>query len=202
MWRESWRVSNIIKLSSPSTHEYWEIPILFEDADLLALDKPAGLAVSPDRDQTDKPCLMRLLHRDIERGATWAKSRAAAYLANAFRLDPGTSGVLLLAKSKPILIKLAGEFGIEKSWQTFLALSRGTSAQESFQSGAKVGPNPLRLGHMRIDPQNGKRARTEFQVRERFKGYVLLECRPLTHRPHQIQVHLKNLAFQIGRAHV
>jgi len=58
-------VSEIVKLSSPDTSEFWKIPILFEDRHLLALDKPAGLAVSPDRHDPQRPNLMKLLH------ATW-----------------------------------------------------------------------------------------------------------------------------------
>ncbi|HXB57975.1 MAG TPA: hypothetical protein VNU95_00310, partial [Candidatus Acidoferrales bacterium] len=55
-------VSAVIKLSSPATQEYWEIPVLFEDDSLLALDKPAGLLTSPDRYDPLRPNLMKLLH--------------------------------------------------------------------------------------------------------------------------------------------
>ena len=71
-------VSQTIKLSAPATREFWEIPVLFEDAHLLALDKPAGLLTSPDRDNPDRPNLMRLLHDGIAAGKTatmeWSKS--------------------------------------------------------------------------------------------------------------------------------
>jgi len=55
-------VSLPIKLSSPSTREFWEIPVLFEDDHLLALDKPSSLLVSPDRYDPTRPNLMKLLH--------------------------------------------------------------------------------------------------------------------------------------------
>ena len=54
-----------IKLSSPETHEFWEIPVVFEDEHLLALDKPAALLTSPDSDDARRPSLMRLLHDGI-----------------------------------------------------------------------------------------------------------------------------------------
>ena len=102
-------MSATIKLSSPATSEFWEIPILFEDSHLLALDKPAGLPVSPDRTDLQRPNLMKLLHRDLARGAAWAKKRGLVYLMNAHRLDLPASGVLLLAKDKPItLVEKAG----------------------------------------------------------------------------------------------
>ena len=58
-----------VKLSSPETGQFWEIPVLWEDDHLLALNKPAGLPVSPDRSDPARPSLMNLLHRGIERGA-------------------------------------------------------------------------------------------------------------------------------------
>ena len=61
-----------IKLSSPATREFWEIAVLFEDEHLLALDKPAGLLVSPDRLAPERPSLMNLLHAGIAAGKPWA----------------------------------------------------------------------------------------------------------------------------------
>jgi 23S rRNA pseudouridine1911/1915/1917 synthase len=107
-------VSAAIKLSSPATREFWEIPVLFEDGHLLALDKPAGLLVSPDRYDPERPSLMKLLHTAIAGGKPWARERGLDYLMNAHRLDPEMSGVILLAKNKPALIALANLFGSEK----------------------------------------------------------------------------------------
>jgi RluA family pseudouridine synthase len=186
-------VSEIIKLSSPATAEFWKIPILFEDRHLLALDKPSGLLVSPDRREPARPNLMQLLHRDLERGAVWAQERGLRYLMHAHRLDAPTSGVLLLAKDKPTLVALASQFGSEKQVKVYVALVRGAAAQVNFDCDAKLAPHALRAGYMRVDAIEGKRSRTEFTVRETFDGFLLLECRPMTDRPHQIRVHLKQL---------
>jgi RluA family pseudouridine synthase len=190
-------VSEIVKLSSPATSEFWKIPILFEDRHLLALDKPAGLPLSPDRLEPQRPNLMKLLHRDLERGASWAKERALTYLMNAHRLDPPASGVVLLAKDKPTLVALASEFGSEKPVRIHIALVRGASEHSSFECDAKLAPHPLRAGYMKVDTREGKRSRTEFTVREVFDGYLLLECRPLTGRAHQVRVHLKHLRLPL-----
>jgi RluA family pseudouridine synthase len=187
----------MIKLSSPATNEFWEIPVLYEDEHLLAIDKPAGLLVSPDRDGLTRPDLMKLLHTGIEQGKPWAKERNLSYLMNTHRLDFETSGVLLLAKSKPVLVDLVTQFGSEKPHKVYVAFVRGTPPGDTFESDAKLAPNELRLGLMRVDPKHGKKSKTQFNVREKFGRVVLLECRPLTVRSHQIRVHLKHLRLPI-----
>ena len=107
---------NTIKLSAPATKEFWEIPVLFEDDHLLALDKPSGLLTSPDRYNADRPNLMRLLHDGIAAKKPWVTTLGLTYLSNAHRLDADTSGVLLLAKNKPALIEIANLFSIKKGF--------------------------------------------------------------------------------------
>jgi RluA family pseudouridine synthase len=183
-------MSPTIKLSAPATREFWEIPILFEDAHLLALDKPAGLLTSPDRDDPNRPNLMKLLHRDIERGAPWAVQRSLRYLANAHRLDFDTSGLLLLAKSKPDLIALADQFGSEKPLKQYVALVEGTPKQDDFEVNWKLAPHPMRPELFRVDEKIGKKARTRIEAVEKFSGYTVVRCHPAIGRTHQIRVHL------------
>src|SRR5438445_6438798 len=190
-------MSNCIKLSSPGTKEFWEIPVLFEDEYLLALNKPAWLLTSPDRYDSTRPNLMKLLHRDIERGAIWTRQREINYLANAHRLDFETSGLLLLAKDKPTLTMLADQFGSEKPDKSYVALVHGRAQQERFEVGLKLAPHPVKIGLMRVDEKRGKKARTEFVVLDRFANHTLLRCRPLTGRTHQIRVHLQHLKLPI-----
>ena len=137
-------MSATIKLSSPATKEFWEIPVLFEDGDLLVLDKPSGLLVSPDRLNAERPSLMKLLHGGIELQKPWAKERNLTYLANAHRLDFETSGVLLLAKNKPALVELANLFGSEKPLKKYIALAWGNPPAQHFDVDAKLAPHPLK----------------------------------------------------------
>jgi RluA family pseudouridine synthase len=190
--------ANVIKLSSPATRQYWEVPVLFEDDHLLALNKPPLLLTSPDRDDPSRPNLMKLLHQDIECGAIWVKARPAlSYLMNAHRLDFETSGVILLAKSKPVLVALANLFGSEKPIKIYVALVQGAPKHNSFQVEAKLAPHPLKRGLMRVDHKRGKRSRTEIEIRERFVNHTLLACRPRTARMHQIRVHLQHIGLPI-----
>src|SRR3989442_1946521 len=187
----------VIKLSAPETREFWPIPVLWEDARLLALDKPGGLLISPDRYDPRRPNLITLLHRGIARGASWAQERKLGYLANANRLDFETSGVILLAKDKPALIALANQFGVEQANKIYVTLACGAPAQDAFAINAKLAADPAQFGLMRVDPRQGRKATTLLEVAERFSGYTLLNCRPITDRAHQIRAHLRHARLPI-----
>jgi RluA family pseudouridine synthase len=186
-----------IKLSSPATGEYWEIPVLYEDDCMMAVDKPARLLTSPDRFDPRRPNLMKLVHRDVEKAAPWVRQRGLTYLANVHRLDFDTSGILLLAKDKTTLVLLANQFGANKPLKTYAALVHGTVPEATFQVDAKLAPDLFRPGLMRIDHKKGKHSKTSFTVREQYRGYAWLECQPWTGRTHQIRVHLKHVQLSI-----
>ncbi len=188
-----------IKLSSPATQEFFEISVLREDDHLLALDKPAGLLTAPDPLTPERPSLMDLLHAGIAAGKPWAKNRNLVYLGNPHRLDPDTSGVLLLAKNKPAHLALADLFGTEKPGRKHQVLIRGTPEQTTFEGDAPIGPHAVKAGLMRVDLQDGKKSKSRFTVLELFPlhGFALLECEPLTQRPHQIRVHLRHAGLTV-----
>ena len=139
---------NVIKLSAPAAKEFWEIPVVFEDEHLLALNKPPRLLTPrPTGYDPERPNLMKLLHEDVERGAPWAKQRNISYLSNAHRLDFDTSGVILLARSKPVLVELANLFRSEKLVKTYVALGARDPAQGQVQHRCEVGAASDQAGH-------------------------------------------------------
>ena len=190
-------MSAVIKLSSPATKEFWEIPVLFEDGDLLALDKPAGLLTSPDSELSERPSLMRLLHDGIAATKPWAAARHLEYLSHAHRPDADTTGVLLLAKNKPAYVALANLFGAEKPQRTYIALAWGNPLDKQFEVDAKLAPHALKPGEMCVAHREGKKSQTRFEVLEQFSDWCLLRCQPLTERTHQIRVHLKYAGFPV-----
>jgi RluA family pseudouridine synthase len=192
-------VTAAIKLSSPATHEFWEIPVLFEDDHLLALDKPARLLTSPDAENTSRPSLMKLVHDGIAAKKPWAAGRNLDYLNNANELDFDVTGVLLLAKNKPAFIALANLFSAEKAHIKYLALVRGEPLENTFEVNAKLSPHPVKPGVMRIDRDHGKQATTRFEVLENFPrhGYALLQGEPLIERAHQVRVHAGHVGLNI-----
>ena len=200
-------MSAAVKLSSPATREFWEIPVLFEDEHLLALDKPAGLPTAPEAEarvaavaaEVERPNLMKLLHVGIAAGKPWARERNLTYLNNEHQLDGDTSGVLLLAKNKPAHIALADLFGCDQPQRKYIALVRGNLIEESFEVNAKIAPHAVQPGLMRVDKDNGKAAKTKITLLENFTraGYALVKCEPVTDRPHQIRVHLSHVDLPI-----
>lgn len=187
-----------IKLSAPELHGFWEIEVLYEDAELLAIDKPAGLRLVPDTAEPEAPALMPLLHRGIAEGKPWATARGLGFLSNVHVLDREASGVLLLARSKPILGTISNLIGSEQPVHTCLALVRGEPPEDEFEINAPIAPDPVRPGLLRVDTRHGKRSRTLVRVAKRFAGFTLVRCQPLTGRPHQIRVHLKYARFPVA----
>lgn len=187
----------MLKLSSPQTQDFWEIPVLYEDDYLLALDKPSGLLSSPEGPDPNRPNLLKLLHEGIAAGKPWATEHRLSYLMNAHRLDAEVSGVLLLAKAKEALITLNNLFGSERPYKKFLALVQGEPTEERWEVDAAVMSQAAPAGFYRVDPRRGKRARTTFKVLERFAGWALLQAELLTDRPHQIRAHLRSVGLPL-----
>ncbi|MGC8886533.1 MAG: RluA family pseudouridine synthase [Verrucomicrobiia bacterium] len=187
----------IIKLSAPEYNKFWEIQVLYEDEFLMAINKPAGLLTSPNRYDPKRPNLMKLLHAGIEQKKDWASQRGLEYLMNPHRLDIETTGILLLAKDKQTLTALTDLFGTEKVSKKYIAIAHGNPDRDEFEVDVLIAPTPRKPEIMRIVRKKGKRSITRFKALERYAGYTLFECFPLTGRTHQIRVHLKYAGYPI-----
>ncbi len=191
-------MSATIKFPASPGREFLEVPVLYEDPDYLALDKPPGLPVSPDPLHPERPSLLALLHAGIKEARPWASERGLTFLMQTHRLDAEASGVLLLARSKAMVSKTASVFGSElPSWR-YLAIVSRVPPDDEFEVEVRLSTRPAPQGFYRLDPQRGKRSRTQFKVLERFSRHALLECRPFTDRVHQVRAHLRFRGFPVA----
>jgi RluA family pseudouridine synthase len=158
--------------------------ILFEDTDLIVVDKPVGLAAIPER-TPDAPSLVAQLEE-------YCKQK----LFVVHRLDKETSGAIIFAKGMATHRDLNMQFEKKIVRKTYLALLHKVLVPDKGSI-----DRPLRQfgsGRMGMDFKNGKKSITEFTVRERFTAHTLVDAHPLTGRRHQLRVHFYSIGHPIA----
>jgi RluA family pseudouridine synthase len=153
-------------------------PVIYEDDNLIAFDKPSGLLTVPDRWDKERENLMDWVHREL--APNWF---------NVHRLDRETSGVLLCAKSKPVLDELARMFEKHEVEKDYLAIVCGGPRAETGEMNWALAPDESVPGKMRVC-RRGKPALSVFTVLKRWRAYALVRLTPRTGRTHQLRVHL------------
>jgi 23S rRNA pseudouridine1911/1915/1917 synthase len=166
------------------------IPIRFEDEDLLVVAKPAGLITHPTERRRTGTLVNRLLGMDVPLAPAGGPLRPGIV----HRLDAGTSGLLVVAKTDPAYAALRDVFRRHDVDRRYLALVRGRPEHDRFSVEAPLGRRAARIV---VDRTDGRPAATSFAVRERLPRASLLEAEPMTGRTHQIRVHLKAIGHPI-----
>ena len=171
------------------------LAILHEDADLLVLDKPAGLVVHPAPGHADGTLVNALLHHCRDLSGIGGVLRPGIV----HRLDRGTSGVMVVAKRDAAHTALAGQFHDHTIERVYLALVVGTPRADAGRVDRPIGRHPRDRKKMSVHTRSGREAHTAWRVRERFptSGASWLEIRPETGRTHQIRVHLASAGMPI-----
>jgi RluA family pseudouridine synthase len=158
--------------------------ILFEDDDLIAVDKPEGLAVIPERARTT-PCLMEIL----------AARDPAARLFVVHRIDKDVSGVLLVAKSAEVHRQLNRLFEARLVRKTYIGVLHGLLAVPSGRITAPI--RQFGSSRMGVDLRRGKPCLTYYRVTERMGTFTHVVIHPVSGRRHQIRVHFYHLGHPI-----
>lgn len=174
--------------------------IIYEDENLLVVDKPAGLNVYSEIKNTEKTLIDLLLESYPELKNAGSPPRYGI----AHRLDKDTSGLILIAKTNQALFFLQKQFKNRTIQKKYTALVAGNVKTESEIIETLIGRSPKDGKKQKVflsgEPGSGskRQAVTKYKVIERFDNYTLLEVTPKTGRKHQIRCHLSHIHHPIA----
>jgi 23S rRNA pseudouridine1911/1915/1917 synthase len=170
------------------------LQVLYEDDDLVAIDKPAGMVVHAGAGVNSGTLVNALLARFQSLSALGGDLRPGIV----HRLDRFTSGVILVAKNDTAHRALAALFAGRQVEKTYLALVHGNVQADQGRIEKPIARDPRHRTRMTARLNSGRAALTEFRVLQRFAGFTFLEVRIGTGRTHQIRVHLASIGHPVA----
>jgi 23S rRNA pseudouridine1911/1915/1917 synthase len=183
-------VSVSVPEAAPATAQAQQIPltIVYEDADLIIVDKPAGLVVHPAAGNLDGTLVNALLHHCA---GQLSGIGGVARPGIVHRIDKDTSGLLVVAKTDLAHEGLAKQFATHSIGRRYLAVVAGRPSPPAGRIEGAIGRHPVHRKKMDIvSPGKGKHAVTHYRTLQPLKDAALVECRLETGRTHQVRVHM------------
>ncbi len=169
------------------TAEDIPLDIVYEDADMLVVNKPQGMVVHPAAGNYTGTLVNALMSRC---GSSLSGINGELRPGILHRIDKNTSGLLLVAKSDRAHIGLSEQIKEHSLTREYLALVHGRIKEDSGRIDAPIGRDPKDRKKMTITDKNSRNAVTNYTVLERFAKYTYVKCRLETGRTHQIRVHM------------
>ena len=165
------------------------LDVVYEDNDVLVINKPKGLVVHPGGGHYDDTLVNALIYNEKELSNINGLNRVGIV----HRIDKDTSGLLLICKNNFAHKEIASQLETHSMHREYIALVDGIITSDSGKIIGKIGRSKENRLKMAIDNINGKEAITHFEVLKRYKKYTLIKCRLETGRTHQIRVHMSSI---------